>query len=129
MPKNNTQAYDNGGYYVHPTTASVACFSAPVNLPTRAKMTELAIWYARGVADSMDVVFYRQRLSDGVLVQIVSQNLPSTGGARGLATYPITSQTVDSEHYAYFIKVCMQTSTVPLLAAARVAYTYTSAGD
>ena len=55
VPKNDTQAYDNGGYYVHPTTASVACFSAPVNLPTRAKMTELAIWYARGVADSMDV--------------------------------------------------------------------------
>lgn len=123
----NSDVYSNFGY-VLTTSSSTHCFSAPVNLPQGAKMTALAIWYAKNDSDAVAVTLSRQKLSDGTLDTISTLVPVNTSGVRKPANVNITTlQGVDNLHYSYFIEACV--SKTEQFYSARIAYTYTDAGD
>jgi hypothetical protein len=110
-----------------------ACFAAPVNLPHGAKVTQLALWYARhDVGPPASFWLRRLSLGDDSVSNVASVPTPSTNGEYKMAAVTITLadpsiQTVNNARYAYFLELCI--SDQENVRSGRIKYTYKSAGD
>ncbi|HTM74105.1 MAG TPA: hypothetical protein VL198_12825 [Pseudolabrys sp.] len=102
---------------------SFGCFNTAVDLPNGARLKGLDIWYKTQVR----VQFLRHKLSDGTLHLIGSDITFTDGsGTRQLGKMAFASELVDSANYSYGIGVCLTSGS---FYAARVDYTYTTAGN
>jgi hypothetical protein len=126
VPETETVVYHSG---TELTTTGFGCFYAPVNLPHGAKMTVLTMWYRKNDAVQSGAQFLRKPV---IGFPIIVANLipPSTNGEEKSIAVRITDpslQLVNNAHYAYSIFRCL--SDTENFTAARITYTYTSAGD
>jgi hypothetical protein len=116
--------------YIRANTAQV-CFLAPVNLPHRAKMTSLVVWYSSNNDNDVIIDLWRQK-SDTVASDQIVHLFPSPTAPDVLepANFKITDPMlarVDNQRYAYHVHVCLANSAV--FTRVRITYTYTDAGD
>jgi hypothetical protein len=128
-PADPSAVFNNNGATL--TTTGTACFSAPVNLPQGAKVTQVAIWYSKNDATASDLTLFRLALNAHPATDtIVEVPAPSTGGTFKSAAASVTDpsfQTVNNKRYSYFVSKCVTDSETFL--TAQITYTYTSAGD
>jgi hypothetical protein len=107
------------------------CFNTGVNLPNGATITALTVWFASGASSDPSFFFVRRDLTTGnpdTFVNGVSVHDDST--ARKGHTFKIPNTAiakVDGVH-SYGFGVCFPDATNSFLGA-RVAYTFTTAGD
>ena len=112
------------------TTSTNACFSTGVNLPQGSRITQLAVWYSSPTEGDTSVFLQRITLATGFLSPLlVSEDIPIGSTGRKLAIFPIAggSSLVSNIGFAYGFGVCPGTDGD--FHGARIAYTYTSAGD
>jgi hypothetical protein len=107
------------------------CFSAPVNLPQGAKMTDVRVWYVAVAGGDTAAGLLREDTTVGNAVAVINTSLAATGaGVRGTANLPVPAafQSVQNVRYSYIFRFCLFQPTTRF-DGARVTYTYTSAGD
>jgi hypothetical protein len=131
MPISNAYTWANFGYSLTGNT-NAACFSAAVNLPQGAKMTAFAFWYQRNDSNNgnFTIALHRQNLKSGSVDEIATIAAANTGGVRKAFSNAITNvslQTVNNAAYNYVINQCV--SATETFYGARIAYSYTTAGD
>jgi hypothetical protein len=126
-------AYSNNGFSVTTSHSAQVCFQAPVNVPHGAELTSLTAWYGRADANAVVFVLLRRMQVTGVSYVDVDQiantaetQAPVNDGFSAVR-YDITDPTVNNRAYAYYIVVCLANNGA--FNAARVDYTYTTAGD
>jgi hypothetical protein len=127
-PLDQNVAFFKGGDELVSSTGS--CFFAPVNLPQGAKLTELAMWYAKNDASAKSLLVARMSLSTRSTTTISSVGASNTGGGFQSTAAAVTAtsvQTVNNKAYAYFLQTCL--SNTEEFVSARLTYTYTKAGD
>jgi len=102
-----------------------------VNLRQGARITQLAVWY-RSVAGSDPTVHYvRTALADGSTSSLLTSGaIADDTGARKLAVLPLVGglSLVSNIGFQYGFGVCPGLTGAEFNGA-RIAYTYTSAGD
>ena len=107
------------------------CFGGGVNLPQGAKMTNLVVWYqSSDIGLDPEFFLQRQRHSDGTLQTIAHIVGHDDTGLRKTASVVVASTlaAVDNVNFSYAFRACL--SAIPnTFNAARIRYTYTSAGD
>lgn len=123
-----------GSISLIPTTTDGVYWTAPVNLPHGAKITDLALWFRKPTGDDfISLILYRMRLSTGEVSEIANHKPPATANAYKGVSYAIAGETIDNRSYGYFLFLTLRdadgTLPAPNFSAARVTYTYTSAGD
>ena len=112
------------------TTQNDSCFSTGVNLPQGSRITQLLVWYTSAAADNPFVYFERIRLTDGSGTSLIpSGTIADNSDTRKLAVIPIVggSSPVSNIGFSYGFGICPGTD--GSFRGARIAYTYTSAGD
>ena len=126
-------AYSNSGHVVTTSHPAQVCFQAPVNVPHGAQLTSLTAWYVRADANAVVFVILRRMSVAGVSFLEIEQ-IGNTAGNQApvndgfsAVQYEITDQTVNNRPYAYFLLVCLANNGA--FNAARVDYTYATAGD
>jgi hypothetical protein len=109
---------------------STRCFVAPVNLPNGAKMAQIAMWYSNSGSPSLALKLVRESVLDLSQDQIVVMSIVNSSGAPHTTAANITDtslQSVNNAHYVYFVYQCVKPQET--FVAARIKYTYTTAGD
>jgi hypothetical protein len=126
VPQDKTVTYSNLGDSLD--TTGTGCFSAPVNLPNGAKMTQFGIWYAKDDATAGSSQLVRVTPADGS-VSGVAYMEPAASARRfkGAAITVPSDQTVNNARYMYFAVQCQTDQTY--FYGARIQYTYVAAGD
>jgi hypothetical protein len=128
----------NGGYGITPQSAQLTrsssngCFTTGVNLPNGAVITGLAVWYSSGpIGTDPSVFFGLTRLSDGADAALVPDQpiVMNVAGrrAKAFAIPNSPARIVNNSLYVYAFQFCLGNSDA--FYGARIAYTYTSAGD
>ena len=106
------------------------CYSTGVNLPAGSRITQLAVWYSSPAVTNPTVFLRRVTLADGTSASLItSGSISDDTDTRKLAVLPIAagSGPVSNTGFAYAFGICPgQGGTFH---GARIAYTYTSAGD
>jgi len=121
--------FDKSAILFSPSDDVDTCFAAAVNLPDRARMTDLAVWYVKGNGTDFTVQLFAQKMTDGSVSSPVGGQLADNGGARTRANFNITTgQVVDNQNHNYTIQVCTNARNNEFYGA-RVTYTYVTAGD
>ena len=110
-------------------TTGGGCFSTSVNLPNGTTMTGLAIWYSSGTGGNPQMVILRYKLADGTSDFVADKVFADDSATRneGIAPINATFAVVDNAHYAYGFGTCLNAN--DSFYGARIAYTYTNAGD
>jgi hypothetical protein len=109
------------------TTAAGSCFGTSVNLPEAAKVTAVTTWYQAGARVSL----YRHKPSDATSAVLADKTFTGDPSSLSRGNVAITNpalQAVDNQLYSYALIVCLP-QTTDYFFGARVAYTYTTAGD
>lgn len=130
VPLQDTAAFFNGIGGTGLTVPSTECFSAGVNLPHGAKMTQLAFVSGSITHGNPVVYLLRQKLSDGTQDIIASATNVSDTDARITRAVAIANDAkalTNNAHYAYALHLCMFNG--DNFYGARIIYTYTHAGD
>jgi len=112
------------------TARNDACFSTGVNLPQGSRITQFAVWYSSEANDNPTVHLQRTNLANGTSTALLaSQSIVGDSGFHELAVIPIAggSSLVSNIGFAYGLGFCPGTN--GSFRGARIAYTYTSAGD
>ena len=117
------------------TTASAGqvCFLAPVHLPQAATITQLKAFHRRPDASDVVFVFLNRVNADGTTVQGVANGAqaiaPITVPAGGSVIYAANASTnvVNNLQFSYVVGLCIANN--GRLISARVAYTFTTAGE
>jgi len=128
VPASNSAVYGNDGSSI--VTTGQQCFSAGVNLPQDAKITQLAMWYSKNDDTSVQLSLSRSEPALFNTTGIASLSPVNTGGTGKAAAVNITNtslQTVNNIRYMYIVNNCV--SDQEFFAGARIKYTYTTAGD
>ena len=104
------------------------CFSTGINLPHRATITRVVVWYTGGTAiyPSIEFALVRHKMADGTGEQVAYAKLSNKSEPRktqGLVP-AAAHATVDNTQYVYGIDLCMAPDGASFYGA-RVAYTYT----
>jgi len=111
--------------------ASNGCYETNVNLPHGSRITQLAVWFRSPPAspNRPSVLLLRTTLSDGSWTLLSNYNIPDDSNTRKLAVIPIAggSSLVSNIGFAYGFAFCPGPGGD--FFGARIAYTYTSAGD
>jgi hypothetical protein len=110
-------------------TANVAerCFLTGVNLPTGVTLTKVWVWHKSNVG-GMRVQFIGQALATGAQVVVASATIANATGTRKAFNLPLAAgQVIKNGTMAYGLSVCV--SPGDFFYAARIDYTYNSAGD
>jgi hypothetical protein len=124
--KTTNYSISNMGY-ITANTGQV-CFLAPVNLPHKAQMTKLALWYSSINNNDVIIDLWRQRSDTTAAAQIVHLFPPPTSGLLRGDNDDITDMgTIDNQQFAYHVHLCLNNSA--LFTRARITYTYNNAGD
>jgi hypothetical protein len=105
------------------------CFNSAVNLPQHAAIVKMTVWYSSVAEGDPDFFVLRQRLTDGHTdVVIMSTGADDSGQRKTLnANADMNFADVDNAHYSYGFGACL--AQLDKLYAARIQYTYNTAGD
>jgi hypothetical protein len=124
----NTHDYFNDGISLGGAVDDT-CFSAPVILPQGAKITQLAVWNAKNSMIESTVVLGRNAPLDHTLVILARLHPENTNGVTELSKVgvPASKQVVNNTNFVYYVAQCLMSGEI--FYGARIAYTYTSAGD
>ena len=107
-----------------------SCYSTGVNLPQGSRITQLAVWYQSPAGTEPEVYFSRESLSDGTSTSLLtSGEIHDNTDTRKLALLPLAggSSLVSNIGFAYGFGICPGIG--GSFRGARIAYTYTTAGD
>jgi hypothetical protein len=113
-----------------PAAGNVRCFNAGVNLPNGATITQLSVWYKRA-AGSVTVHLIRKKLADGEGNFLATASLSDSANTRKVEHFQIDAAdaVVNNNLYSYGLGLCPFAQPDSTYYSARVAYTYTNAGD
>jgi hypothetical protein len=128
-PAQHTSSWSNIGSSLDGAGGST-CFFAAVNLPQGAKITNLAVWYAKNDSGGSYLFLTREQLSTGNTALIGSVLATDSGGARGGKQAAVTNtavNTVNNLAYGYYLEKCV--SSTETFYGARITFTYQTAGD
>jgi len=105
------------------------CYNTGVHLPQGATITQLAVYLTGNTGGSYNVALYRHKNTDGTTDRMAFQNLNGNGIRKqfNIAIPNNTIALVSNTGYTYGFGVCMDNTAI--FHSARVAYTYTHAGD
>jgi len=105
------------------------CYFAGVNLPQGSRITQLVVWYKSSEEGGPSVFLQRTTLANGTAGSVLTSGLISDDtNTRKLAVLPIAggSSLVSNIGFSYAFVICPELGEFH---GARIAYTYTSAGD
>jgi hypothetical protein len=110
-------------------SSTMSCYETGVNLPDRAKMTGVTVWYddsGSGIVTNLIRINLNTGLNDNLLSKINN----SSGGNRVARLYPLSGAiaTINNKGFSYALAICMTHNTAKFYGA-RITYTYNSAGD
>jgi hypothetical protein len=107
------------------SNATAECFSTGVDLPHRATITRIVVWYTGGNTLAPTIRFARNKLADDSVEEIASGELANTNAARKAQTLHLTASraVVDNAQYSYGLDLCMAPDGARFYGA-RVTYTY-----
>jgi hypothetical protein len=129
VPTTDTWAYSDSVFGSELSNSGGACFSAGVNLPEGATVTEIRAWYKSSTVNDARTFFLRTNLPSGATDSIVDQTSPDSTGTRKPVAYAVTANNVTNNgRYSYSFGTCANNSTTRFYGA-RITYTYTTAGD
>jgi len=106
------------------------CHSTGVNLPQGSRITQLAVWYQSPAGSDPTVYLQRTTLADGNTSSLLtSGSIADDSNTRKLAVLPLVggASVVSNTGFAYGFGICLGSNGT--FRGARIAYTYTSAGD
>lgn len=128
-PAQHTSTWSNVGWSLSGAGGST-CFYAAVNLPQGAKITNLAVWYAKNDSSGSYLFLTREQLSTGNTALVGSVLATDSGNVRGGKQAAITNaavNTVNNLAYGYYLEKCV--SSTEVFYGSRITYTYQTAGD
>ena len=135
-PENNTAA---SNYWIKSVDVGKAilfaptgvCFTSGVSLPNGAKITTLTFWASSHPGGDPQGWLYRVDATDGTVETVVTKILRDNTTERKTTNAAVTDQsvaTVNNQRYMYNFRFCFGSDDDGFWGA-RVAYTYTDAGD
>ena len=108
------------------------CFTAGVNLPNGATITNVAAYYRSGMGSDLIVKLFSHKLADGVSNEIAAKILTDNSGIRKVTNLTLVptpaALIVNNAQFSYGLGICL-TTTDNKFYAARITYTYNNAGD
>ncbi len=112
-----------------PGTTHPHCFNAAVNLPHGATIVRMQVWFSSASESNPDFSILRQRLTDGQTDVVATVATLEDGAVRKLASANANASfaAVSNAQYSYGFAACI--GQLDAFYAARILYTYTSAGD
>jgi hypothetical protein len=129
-PDSNSLTYSNRSLASSLTSPGVGCFVTGLNLPDRASLTGLTVWYRKNSANSMVFYLYQNRLSSGSEQTILAREPATTSGDRSERSFPIPrGVTIANNANSYGFAVCFNSNNLAYFYGARITYKYTTAGD
>jgi hypothetical protein len=112
-------------------TSGEGCFNTAVNLPQGATITKVSVWYSSGATGDTFVDFRRLQVSNGQGSSVAFEFITDDSGIRKPAHVTFfgtpADLVVNNNQFAYALGVCLGAG--DRFFGARVAYTYTHAGD
>ncbi len=110
-------------------TTSDTCFIAPVHLPQGARMTSVRTSYSSGAASNLSVYLSRENPVTGSGADMIARTVVDDSGTRTFVNDVISAdlRLVSNALYTYTYRVCVGSN--DFFYGARIAYTYTNAGD
>jgi hypothetical protein len=130
-PQSSGVTYASNINQLSVTAQTNVCFAAAVHLPQAATITQMTVWYQSGAgAFDQEVALWRVGLSNGGDETIFFATAHDDSNTRkALKVTPAAGTTaVNNGTYRYTFVIC-PTTTDNVFYGARIAYTYTSAGD
>jgi hypothetical protein len=111
------------------TSGNLQCFGKGINLPNGATIKNLVVYFAGVEEGDVAVYLRRQRISDGGHDMIGSRSFTDFSGTRKSQSVPIVPSfaVVNNAQYIYDVEVCVDPGGA--FYGARMAYSYTNAGD
>ena len=105
------------------------CFNTGVNLPQGVTVTAVTFWYKSGVGGNPSGSLLRHKLSDGTQDVIANNTFVDDSNVRTGGALPVvpTFATINNNAFSYGFSACPNAGTS--FFAARIAYTYRTAGD
>jgi hypothetical protein len=112
---------------------SAGCFVSSINLPDGARIKGFTSWTSNssGTPGSVQVVFLRISDSDDGITNISNASPQPPTAMRTATNGSIaagSAAVINNQHFAYGVYVCISEATARFYKA-RIAYTYTTAGD
>jgi hypothetical protein len=106
-------------------TSTAACFSAGVNLPHRATITNFVVWYRGGSTQPLTIQLNRTKLDDDVQNELSYGVLTDMVAPRKRQALPVyaPNSLVDNAQYSYGINLCMWPDGARFYGA-RITYAY-----
>jgi hypothetical protein len=115
---------------VHRTNTDVGCYVTGLNLPQGAKLVELRVFYKSSDQWNPTVYIMRHTPSTGVFTEILVEVISNNENVRKAIAYDLTTngdRTINNATFGYGFGVCI--GSLDVFYGARLAYSYTSAGD
>jgi hypothetical protein len=83
-PENELIVYNSGLHGISPATAASGCFVTGVNLPNRATITDLDVWFRSGASAGGQPIFSlrRKKFSDGAIAVSAFRTVADDSGTR-----------------------------------------------
>jgi hypothetical protein len=106
------------------------CFVTGLNLPERARITELRIWAATDTNTGVQAILFRSELANfpaEALVNMISHDTSAVRFAMAAAV-PADKAVVLNQRYSYAVEICMGGNSTQFNAG-RITYIYANAGD
>ena len=129
VPEDTADASDYTIGSIGASTSSYACFRAPVHLPQGARMTSVRTSYVSGGGSNPYLDLRRTNPVTGAQSLLIARNVVDDSGNLTFVndTVPADRALVSNALFTYTYQVCVGTH--DSFIGARIAYTYTSAGD
>jgi hypothetical protein len=110
-------------------TSTGGCYNTGVNLPTGAKVTNVAMWYSSGATSDVDIRLFRNRLSDGSSALLVDRVISDNSNTRKAVVAAVSASLaiIGNGAFSYGFIVCLASGDA--FYGARINYTYQNAGD
>jgi hypothetical protein len=110
-------------------TGATRCFNSAVNLPHGATIVRLHVWFSSVAEADPEFSVLRQRLTDGLTHVVANIQTADDSGDRKVASANANASfaAVSNAQYSYGFRACI--GQLDAFYAARILYTYTSAGD
>ena len=105
------------------------CFNTGVNLPQGVTVTAITFWYKSGIGGNPSGSLLRHKLSDGTQNVIANNTFVDDSNVRTGGALPVvpTFATINNNVFSYGFSACPNAGTS--FFAARITYTYRTAGD
>ena len=129
VPEDNFDADDYSLSSVLASSGAGACFRAPVHLPQGARMTSVRTSYRSGASSNPSLILRRVNPVTGAEAVLIARDVVDDSATRTYVNDVVLAdlRLVSNALYTYTYRVCV--GNTDFFYGARIAYTYTSAGD